>query len=449
MKKLFTCALVIGALTTMAGPRNPFKIKLLNEQLMKQHNIVPSKASKNKSAAIVKPVEGTYYNMWNDQDQTWKDSVRLERSYYYTGLLKRETFFDFVTGDTIQTRDLAYDAKGYQDYQKYTIYDVNQPSAVYFFGTQKSYDGQNRLTRFVETAIFDGDTINFTDYVVTYPGDSCKIIGYSPSSEAPGKAAMNFIFYKKNAATTYNTADINYWDAQLGVYSTDKYSNVQWNGPFTAERIFGVDEYDLPFVYADLETSADGLPLTCRYKGVFNGNTGSQQLDIKQALIYVPEFIQTITKNAKGDVVRDEYKYGYNSISQKFDTTEAEVITFVYNVDALERELHQYETPSETSNEELFVFTKNEDVSHSGIAIVSGSEFRTWPNPAAEAVNFNTGAEVQSIAISDLSGKTFEVKLSQNGTQYSVNTGILANGSYILTATSNGKVYRQLVQVAK
>lgn len=450
IKKLFSCTLIFGlASMAFAGSQTPPKlgnnIRKANASAMATHHAVNSK---NKTG-IVKPSKGIYLNWWNNEVENWTDSSKFSRTYFTDGKLKNEYWFNYITGDTTDWFEHIYDQKGYLDYRVGHHYPGGN-SVIITDISKKIYDNQNRLTHYESYSVSGDDTLSSrNDVDLEYYTDSCIVKFYNELSEAPDMLSEIVVLSGKSGIDNYSVIKDMYWNESSSSYGSTSYSNVQWNGGFQAERLIGVKDYDVIMLYALINfKDQNGVPGVAKFEGTVSTNKDTETWSIQKALVFVPEERQSYLRDSHSNISQDLYEYGWNSITQKFDTAYSTDYINKYSGDNLVNTFVRDYEPSFMYNREEFRYSDFIDVAN-GISELDHTSLQLWPNPTSGILNFTTESEIESIIISDFTGKHISVKTSHTDNKYSVDMSNLPAGSYVLSATAKNKIFKQIILVGK
>src|SRR3989339_116641 len=115
-KQLLVCALVFVATSLLAQPAKKFPFG--QRFLQNNREQTSQKAGFLKSGNTIKPLQGRYYDSFDEIGGDYRDSTSFVRTYFPDGNIKTEEHTSLETGQLVYKNEYSYDAKGYLDTKK-------------------------------------------------------------------------------------------------------------------------------------------------------------------------------------------------------------------------------------------------------------------------------------------------------------------------------------------
>ena len=435
-KQLLVCALVFvaGSLLAQNIKKFPFQKRHQNHNESSR----TTKTSFLKSGNSIKPLTGKYYGSVDPNTNEYQDSTSFVRTYFPDGNLKSEEHTSLSTGELAYKKEYTYDAKGYQDLVRELNWVDTAYQLMYEYGQTKIYDGQNRISTLTYYDLNNtGDTVYFEPYSFSYSNDSAYVTKYSSSSSAPNQLDEMWIAVKENGAPKYTKIEMSFWDSDISAYATDNTTNIVWNGSCDLERLFEVIDYDIFFSSFDETYTSDGI--VEEYRGTTSLSTSKNELfiEIKQTLIYVPDYHEAYSRDAKGNLTLVEYEYNYNPVTQEYASYFNRKVDNTYDQDNLLKEVYteRWDSSPEYVKASEYWYTDFVDVA--GINNVkSNIVLDLYPNPANAKLVVSDTEKIISLQVQSINGARLPTVTLINNKTAEIETTDLPNGVYLVSTTS-------------
>ncbi len=435
-KQLLVCALVFvaGSLLAQNIKKFPFQKRHQNHN----ENSRTTKTSFLKSGSTVKPLTGKYFGPYDEVSGNYTDSMSFVRTYFPDGNIKSEEYTLLKTGELLFKDEFTYDAKGYEELNRHLVWNDSVYNLAYEYGQTKIYDSQNRLERLTYYDLNSaGDTVYLDEYGFLYNGDSAFVFNYAEGSSAPNQLAEKWILVKENGAPKYTNIEISFWSSDLSAYQSIIYTKVVWNGADDLERLFEVIDYDLFFSSFEGQSTVEGVTQEFRGTGTFSANKSEMLLELKQALIYVPDYHEAFSRDSHDNIILTEYEYNYNPVTQAFDGYSKNKTDNSYNQDNLTKELHWY------SNADYPEYGITHEIWYMDFVDVSGIDktkanliTNIYPNPSNGLVKITSAEYIKAIHFVNSTGGIVQVQATIQGKTAWVDTANLPSGVYLVRSTS-------------
>jgi len=410
----------------------------------KKNTVKAQSSSRFKSGNSIKPLKGVNSFSFSEEGQLFQDSVQMDFTYFPSGKIESTALTEFGSSNVPYAKNVfSYDVKDYTDVVKSYQWNGSDFDLSYEYGVVKTYDAGGLLLSALDFEVQNGDTAYQMNYTTSYSGDTLVLKGVLAGEGAPNDEVLVYKFFKTNGATNYSDAIIKEWNS--ATYDSYTLAKMDWHNEFALERLIYLEPNDQLFDYVE---STDGVDVY-RTTGTFTPSRGIQLYEVKQGLIFVPQFRETIDRDSHGNVELVNVETGYNVVTGNYDSYYTDKIINVYDQDNLVMETYQYK--SDVTPE----YTNRYRIRYSGFADKSGvseaitNPVKVYPNPTSDWAHIEGSSRIDQVVLTDLQGKPVEVSTEICGEKAQVNTAGLAGGVYfctVLSATNSTLIRIQVIR---
>jgi hypothetical protein len=373
--------------------------------------------------ALVKPMRGIYYSLWDAENQEWTFVHPFTRTYDALGNITSEIYSE--NGEPSIMYEYEYDQYNNRVELRVFLYNNGAREFNSAHYTSRTYDNMGRITSYGDSALV-GTTMSYTaKYFYSYPANGA-VIDYYFWSEDTGdyEKAYRDVFSGGSATGTFTKFE-SYEVIENEESKTGTLENIVFN-QLSLEK----DIYEL--LYADY-TLPDSQG---RIKGIYTDAMHRETMEQKIGPVYQPLERETYNFDSEKNQVSNIFEENYNVVTSTFDSRYEATNTYEYSGKNITRNLAQQATFPESpefTNVDLYTFEDFQEVN--GISDVRKINVSVFPNPFTDRVQVIAPVERADISVTDITGKELVFMAAQPGNT-SISLAALPSGIYFIRIQS-------------